>query len=298
MHMARDPLTAINLADLFDAIGLGGARARTARAVLAPLLRPVAARFARTVREFDERVGRDGLSTGSAWLLRRMAGGLQVRGAADIPGQGPLLVLANHPGMTDTVALFASLARRPDLRVIAYDRPFLRALPHVARHVVFVDEGGASRARVLREGIRHLQRGGALLSFPAGAIEPDPAAAGARAAAQALARWSDSFALLLRAVPETRVRTAIVSQVINAQALHHPLTRLRRKAADRDKLAASLQILWRPYQALPAHVAFANADARDASDGRTAVLQSAHALVRAAPGVSAILARTEEGWST
>jgi putative hemolysin len=292
MPDAHDPLTDANLDDLLDAVGL--AQAGLARTLLASLLRPAARRFARTVRDFDSRVGREGLAAGSRWLVHRMAGGVQVRGAEELPRQGPLLVLANHPGMTDTVALFASLAARADLRVIAYDRPFLRALPHVARHVIFVQEDGASRSRVLREGIRHLQRGGALLSFPAGAIEPDPAACGAEVAAQALAQWSHSYALLLRAVPATCVCAAIVSQVIHTQALHHPIPRLRRRAADRDKLAAALQILWRPYQALPARVAFARVDVQGAAPAHRAVLQAVHTLLQAESHASAILARTQE----
>jgi len=156
MPLPPDPLTAINLDDLLDAIGAAG----WARPLLRPWLRPQARRFARVVREFDDRVGRHGLAAGGEWLVRRMAGGLQVTGRERIPARGPLLVLANHPGMTDTVALFAALAARPDLRVIAQDKPFLRALPHVVRQMIFLPEDGAGRTRVLRAGARHLQAGG------------------------------------------------------------------------------------------------------------------------------------------
>ena len=169
-----DLLTDVNLADLLDAAGLS----RLHGTLFGRLLRPPARRFARVAHEFDRRVGAHGLSQGSAWLMAQMTAGLRTWGAEQVPAHGPVVVLANHPGMTDTVALFCSLAHRPDLRVIALDRPFLRALPHVARQLIFLPGDASGRMAALRAGARHLQEGGALLTFPAGEIEPDPAAFG------------------------------------------------------------------------------------------------------------------------
>jgi putative hemolysin len=283
MPIAPDPLVDINLDDLLDSIGLApGQRHRLLRVVF----RPTARRFARIVREFDDRVGAAGLAAGSEWLVRRMTSGLEVAHRAEVPVDGPLLILANHPGMTDTVALFASLRARTDLRVIAQDRPFLRALTHVAANVIFVADDGASRTRVVREGVKHLEQGGALLTFPAGAIEPDPAVAGVRTAVDALKSWSNSFALFARAVPETRIIAAIVSQVISADARRHPLTRSRRAVADREKLAATLQIVWPPYQAMPARVAFSQPQAlqgQSLADLRRAIIAAASTLMETPP---------------
>lgn len=278
MRRAIDPLTSICLEDLLDSLG---AAARS-RVWLRPLFRAAAQRFARTVRAFDDRVGAAGLAAGSQWLVQHMAGGIRVTGRSRVPSRGPLLVLANHPGMTDTVALFASLAARADLRVIAQDRPFLRALPNLAASILFVADDGASRTRVVRDGVKHLRQGGALLSFPAGRIEPDPAAAGAGPAATSLQDWSASFALFARAVPQTHILTAIVSQVVSAAAARHPLTRIRHSAADRDRLAATLQILWRPYRRLPACVAFGTpqrATGHGADGLRRAVVAQARMLM-------------------
>ena len=282
MLQAPDPLIDLSLDDLLDSVGLVARR----RALARPFFRPSAQRFARIVREFDDRVGRQGLSAGGEWLVRRMTGGLQVAGRSRLPASGPLLVLANHPGMTDTVALFASLRARADLRVIAHDRAFLRALPNVATRAIFVADDGASRTRVIRACVKHLEQGGALLTFPAGAIEPDPYAVGARRAVEALEDWSASFALFARAVPETRIVAAIVSQVISAKARQHPLTRWRRKEADREKLAATLQILWRPYQAMPARVAFGEPDeayGKSAPELRRAIIARAGDLIESPP---------------
>ncbi|NRF65368.1 glycerol acyltransferase [Aquincola sp. S2] len=265
-----DTLTEINIDDLFDAIGLAAWR----RTPLRRLLRPPARRFADIAHEFDGEVAAHGLAEGSAWMLRRMSGGLEVRGLQHVPVHGPVCVLANHPGMTDTVALIASLGGRPDLRVIALDRPFLRALPAVARQLIFVPADDApGRLAVVRRGVQHLKDGGALLTFPAARIEPDPAVFGARRALDALADWSASFAVFARLVPQTACVPALVSQVLDADAQRHPLTRLRRRPEDREKLAAALQVSITRYQRAKVRVSFGPALQVDAAD--TAALRAA-----------------------
>jgi len=247
-----DRLTAINLDDLFDAAGL----MRLRHTPLQRLLWPWARRFAIVAQEFDNLVGEHGLAHASSWLAHRMTAGAQVSGSEHIPATGPAVILANHPGMTDTVALFASLASRPDLRVIALDRPFLRALPNVASHLILVPEHGGGRLGVVRAGVTHLKQGGALLTFPAGDIEPDPATFGRRKAVDSVLRWSDSFVVFARRVPQTRFIPAIVSNVISPEAQRHVLTLLRRTPQDRQRLAAALQVAMPRYQQLVARVAF------------------------------------------
>jgi hypothetical protein len=158
--------------------------------------------------------------------------------------------------MTDTVALLSSLGSRPDLRVIALDRPFLRALPNVARHLILVPDHDVGRTGVLRAGVKHLKLGGALLTFPAGEIEPDPATFGLRKALDSARRWSDSFVLFARCVPQVQFIPAIVSNVISPEAQRHVLTLLRRTAHDKQRLAAALQIALPRYQQRVARVAF------------------------------------------
>jgi putative hemolysin len=247
-----DALTEINIADLLDSTGL----ARFRGTPLRRLLRPAARRFALTAHEFDNRVGREGLAQGSDWLMQQMTAGLRVSGLSHIPAQGPVFVLANHPGMTDTVALFTALAGRPDLRIIALDRPFLRALPHVARRLIFLPEDESGRLAVIRMGARHLKEGGALLTFPAGEIEPDPATFGAQRALASLQSWSDSLALFARLAPDTCFVPALVSHVTSPKAQRHPLTLLRRSTAQREKFAAALQVALPRYHDVVARVRF------------------------------------------
>lgn len=252
MPSTLDTLTHINLDDFFDSMGAPRLRPTPARW----LFWPAARRFARLMVEFDDRVGAHGLAAGSAWLLQRMTGGLCVAGQGHVPASGPAFILSNHPGMADTLALFASLAARPDLRVIALDRPFLQALPNVSRQMIYVPANEAERLSVVRAGVKHLKQGGALLTFPAGEIEPDPAAFGARAAVATLARWAESIELFARLAPHTQLIPTIVSCVVSPAALHHPLTRLRATQRDKEKMAAALQVMWPGYQRTAARVAF------------------------------------------
>ena len=271
-------LTGINLDDLMDSAGLS----RLRHTPLRWLFWHAARRFALVAHEFDNRVGEHGLAQGSSWLLHQMTAGVHVVGADRIPAAGPVFILANHPGMTDTVALLTSLSSRPDLRVIALDRPFLRALPNVAKQLIFVSDDEGGRMAVVRAGATHLKRGGALLTFPAGEIEPDPAAFGQRKAVESLERWSDSFALFARLAPQTRFVPALVSNVISSRAQRHPATFLRRTAQDKERLAAALQVAMPRYRKLVARVAFGPshvACASDASSLRSAITAQVRHLI-------------------
>jgi hypothetical protein len=151
-----------------------------------------------------------------------------------------LLLVANHPGLCDTVALFATIPRA-DLRVVAAKRAFLDALPNTARYLFTVVEESPERLGLIRATTRHLRDGGALLTFPGGRIEPDPAVL--PGAVEALGRWSASVDLFARLVPDFIVVPAVVSGVLSPAALRNPLTLLRRREEDRRWLAATLQIL-------------------------------------------------------
>ncbi|HSW06473.1 1-acyl-sn-glycerol-3-phosphate acyltransferase [Aquabacterium sp.] len=277
-----DALTEINVDDLLDAAGL----MRWRHTPLRRLFRAPARRFARLAHEFDQRVGAQGLAAGSAWLLQQVTAALHVSGDCHVPASGPLLIVANHPGMSDTIALLSALACRPDLRVIAGDRPFLRALPQVARSLILVPEGDGERLPVLRAGVAHLKQGGALLNFPAGRIEPDPATFGPHQALASLQDWSDSAALFVRRVPQTRWLAALVSDVVSAQVQRHPLTWLRRSAHDKEKLAAALQVALPRYHDMSARVAFGplqTLGAEDAGSLHAAMVAQARQLIEALP---------------
>ena len=94
---------------------------------------------------------------------------------AQIPKTGPLIVAANHPfGALDGMALAALVRRvRPDVKLLA--NYLLRAVPEMASTCIFVDpfgKAGSSRSNVgsMRQAIRWVRDGGALIVFPAGEV--------------------------------------------------------------------------------------------------------------------------------
>ena len=209
---------------------------------LGSLLRLVASvpsqRLGGQIATYDDIVGEAGLSAGGAWALEQMAREVVVKGR--VPREGPLLVVSNHPGLADAVALFAAMPRE-DLRVIAAERPFLSALPNTSRALIPVKETPGGRSGAARVAARHLKRGGAVITFPGGKIEPDPAVL--PGAVAALGAWSGSVDLFARLVPDLTVVPAVVSGVISRAALRNPLNRIRSDPRDREWLAATFQML-------------------------------------------------------
>jgi len=233
-----DQITRINVYEFLVSFGMQ--HISSLRVVLDGLLKPAARRFAEQVVIFDQWVGSLGLQTAAQTFLSGYVAGIEVSGQDRIPAEGPVVILSNHPGMADTLALFSSIPR-PDLKVVAQERPFLRALVQTSQRLIYVPENVDGRTEVIRSVAQHLRQGGAVLTFPAGRIEPDPGVM--HGAAAALSQWSKSMALFVRMAPQALIIPAVVSGVVSARALHHPLTRLRRLPKDRERLAATLQIL-------------------------------------------------------
>ncbi len=206
-----EALTRLCVADMLSAFGLNEARRGVAGRPLELLARIPARRLAREVATYDGIVGEAGLGAGGTWALGRMARRVEVEGRENVPPEGPLLLVANHPGLADALALFATVPRR-DLRVVAAERPFLAALPNTSRYLISVSEASPRRFGAVRVATRHLRDGGAILTFPGGKIEPDPAVL--PGAVEALERWSESLDLFARLVPGLTVVPAVVSGVI------------------------------------------------------------------------------------
>jgi len=235
---AEELLTERNLDDLVSSFGWQ-TLPLPAR-ILRRVFRSPAAKFARMMLAFDDAVGKSTLAEGAAHILKDFAQGLDVVGFDNIPKSGPALFLSNHPGMVDTLALFNAI-NRPDLRIIALDRPFLQSLPNIASHLFFVSENPGERLRVVRQAASHLRAGGALLTFPAGQIEPDPAVY--PGALQSLSDWTESAGIFLRFAPDARIVPVLVSGVLWDRAVKFPLTKLKATREEREKMGAALQLL-------------------------------------------------------
>jgi putative hemolysin len=92
-----------------------------------------------------------------------------------IPSRGPLVVVANHPfGLAEGLILsHLMLRRRPDVRLLANE--LLSQVPGVSNLIIPVDvlsgrRSPAKNIRALRQALRWLDQGGALLVFPAGEV--------------------------------------------------------------------------------------------------------------------------------
>ncbi|HEX2696948.1 MAG TPA: hypothetical protein VHM28_04520, partial [Anaerolineales bacterium] len=96
-------LTQINLDDLIAAFGFG--HQPTLNRATRQLFHAPARKFAQQVLDFDSAIAQRGLPTASRQIERLYARDVRVFCADRIPA-GPILALANHPGMTDTLALF------------------------------------------------------------------------------------------------------------------------------------------------------------------------------------------------
>lgn len=232
-----ETLTQINLDDLVSSFGWQN------QPLLASLLRQSfmkpARTFANQMVDFDAPVATCGLAEASRLTLRHYVRDIRIFGADRIPA-GPFLALSNHPGMSDTLSLFVAL-NRPDLKIIAFNRPFLNALPNVSKQLLYLTDDPASRVTLIRQMSMHLRNGGAALTFPAGHIEPDPDIHDG--ALESLASWTDSAGVFIRMAPETGVLPVLVRGVVWKKAAHHPLTYLKRTRAEREKLAGALQLL-------------------------------------------------------
>jgi hypothetical protein len=247
-------LVEANANDFYRALGLSS-ESRLGR-LISPWVGHVATKFSAKLMRFDAQIERIGLQAAAYELLcycSQPAANF-ARGTEHIPQQGPLILVANHPGLTDALALLASIFR-DDLLIVAAQRPLLAALPNLACKLVYVAE--SSRQDVLlRRLVRHLRVGGSVLLFPAGGIEPDPAR-DPEGASASLETWSRSPELFMKLVPNAVMVLGIVREVVHPKLINHPLTYLNPK--DRAWSAACLQVLLKRYHDVPVQVRYAPA---------------------------------------
>lgn len=218
--------------------------------VLGGLARRLVRPFVDDVAAMDAALASGGYGAAAEGLLAHYAGPVSFRGLEHVPPDGPLVVAANHPGTVDVPALWRLLAARADLRIIALDRPILRSLPHLSERLISVSRASGGRSGVVRKVTDHLRAGRAILTFPAGTIEPDPALR-LTDALDSVAGWSPSVELFVQRVPEAVVLPVALSGVISARMLATPVARWRRTAEDRELTAATLQVLVRDRSIAP-----------------------------------------------
>jgi 1-acyl-sn-glycerol-3-phosphate acyltransferase len=218
------------------------------------LIGPVANNVAGRFVTYDRALGEGGLHQGSAWIVDDATGGLVVEGREGVPTQGPLLIVANHPGLSDAVALLAALGRE-DAWIVTANFPFLRAMRLASRRFLFVSDDRSDRLSAFRSIVSRLRTGDTVLVFPAGGLELDPALS-SDAAVASLSTWSRSIELLARLAPDTVVVPAAIRGVVSQSAFDHPLAKRRGSLKERQRMATLLQLALPGYRANRVNISF------------------------------------------
>lgn len=218
--LARE-LRRLSAAEMLSALGVRSPPRALRRALELPLL-ALSHDLGRTLANMDDAIPAQGLPAAAGSALRELGVGSEASGS--VPTQGACLVLANHPGAYDALSLMSALDRK-DVLILAADRGFLRALPRLSEHLVFVGEHPAERAAALKRAVSSFKRGAAVLHFPAGRIEPD--AAFERDRQQWISSWQPGVETLLRAAEryEAEVCVAGVRGVHSPRAKHFIINR-------------------------------------------------------------------------
>ena len=129
--------------------------------------------------------------------------------------------------------------------------------------------------------VSRLRSGEAVLVFPAGGLELDPALSRVAALAS-LATWSRSIELLARLTRETLVVPAAVRGVVSRSAFDHPLAKRRAVLKERQRMATLLQVALPGYQTSRVSVRFGAPIAGASRDVHAAVIDAMRALIGAA----------------
>ena len=254
-----------------------GIRVEVVRRLIAPVADHVARRFV----GYDRALGEAGMHRGSAWIVDEATGGLTVEGREPLPAGGPLLVVANHPGLSDAVALCMALGG-DDTWIVAANYPFLRAMRLASRRFLFVSDDRSDRLPAFRSIVSRLRAGDTVLVFPAGGLELDPVLS-RDAALGSLATWSRSIELLTRLVPGAIVVPAAVSGVVSRSAFDHPLAKRRSPIKERQRMATLLQLAIPVYKPGRVNVRFGVPIAPCVGrDVHAAVIESMRELIGAA----------------
>jgi len=210
------------------------------RRTFGPFFRLPTHRFAQVAYTFDHYVAEYGFREAALRILPVFAQAFEAQNVENIPLEGPLLITSNHPGTCDSIVIAANIPR-PDLKIVATGVPFVQGLRNAANHLIYTTLDVHERMMVVRSVIRHLKDGGAVLIFPSGRIDPDPALS--PDAANDLGKWSPSVEVILRHVPQTRVLLTVVSGVLSARWRRNPFVRLMGDDHKQRSVAEFLQVI-------------------------------------------------------
>jgi 1-acyl-sn-glycerol-3-phosphate acyltransferase len=208
--------------------------------------------FADNMAAFNADLTSRDLATASLALCARYGGRVVADGVHHVPRSGPILLVSNHPGMFDTLAIYATVPR-PDIRALARPQPLLGLISSLAPHLLMLPDEGSGRAGGLRQVLQLLRADGSLLIYPAGHLEPEPVLIEHHglnnvSPHEPLGPWSNGVGTLVKLATRQGVPLQIVptslSGVLSTSTWRWfgPLLKLRRTLRGREDLAAVLQV--------------------------------------------------------
>jgi len=205
-------------------------------------LRPIAKRLAVMLVPIDQDLGKYGSQVAARNFLPPFVNEIKSRGAESIPTTGPIIVASNHPGAYDSMAIVSQIPR-PDATFIISDIPLVKFMPNASKHAYFATSDSKTRTNAVRETIRLLERGGCLVIFATGLIDPDPEVWGEEAANLEIESWSSSLELFLKKVPETKLIVTIASGVLDPAWAKSRSIRIAKPGLERRRLAEFGQVI-------------------------------------------------------
>ena len=249
-------------------------------------------RFADNMATFNTELVTFGLAEAATALCSRYGGRVVAEGLENIPKNGPLLLVSNHPGMFDTLAIYATLPRS-DVRALARPQPLLGLLSSLEPNLLMLPDEGAGRAGGLRQVLRSLRADGALLIYPAGHLEPEPVLMGRHgfkehAPREPLGPWSNGVGTLVKlavrqGVPLKVVPTSLSGVLsLSTWRWFGPLLKLRKTLRGREDLTAVLQVAFPGLGPTTVHVHYGEPIEAAALAAEDADVESITARVRAA----------------
>ena len=196
--------------------------------------------LAEILSRIDEQLEETSLSETANRAIYAVSDGLVVNDREAFPSSGPLLVVANHPGMIDILGLIACV-NRDDVKIVAQQKEFMRVLGNINRHMLTIEPDSTFKLKAIREVIQALNDDMAVIIFPKGLLEPDPALI--PGAVESLKGWSDSIGVFLNKVPKTQLLPVLVSGVLTEKAWNSRFAKLGWNQKRRQQFAMARQLM-------------------------------------------------------
>lgn len=234
----KGSLTQILVNDILRSANIG--RRKIVNTMINLFGKPVAGWLADLLAHIDRQLTQASIMETANQALYAFADGIQLNNQTKIPASGPLLVVSNHPGMGDIMGVLASLDRE-DVKIVAQRKEFMRVLGNINRYMLSIEDDSTLKFETIRKIIQALRDGMAVIIFPAGSLEPDPAIMSG--ADEALDTWSKSIGIFLNKVPETRLLPVLVSGVVTQKAWRSRFARIAKMHKRRHQLAMAAEFI-------------------------------------------------------